>query len=442
MVCCVALGRRTGHDLEIGTIYSSSRRIHTVSTLHVRGGGGRRDNETILKNNPHMQPSHHQRAALCATAAALGLAFVYVYRRSRRAGGSPLLTATLSDGTSLTLRSAHEDDLPHLESLSAEAGQNIVPGGGDFIVREWPSWWRMHPNLHENVLAFAGSVSAAFARIELYGPVDSPHSAWLEGLRIKPDFQGKGIMGHLLRHLFSLLTSELRSNILLAVGSTNERMVQICNRLQYEYVGAFCLHRFLPGAPPASRARYDAFSISVKKLCLTATPAECEAGWEFLRSHPLHEAEKRLLLPGRFYAFQALTRAALDDKIESGRAYIVLQTSSPTAEPCAVGVFFTFDTSFDASCADGIHTCVFSPQLEAGAVGSALGAFANTQPTRDATTGKSVSTLIAVGPYLNNLPDSRGDVEPTVMVKALAAANYTRMRGTHLKVFRVPKVQG
>ena len=191
-----------------------------------------------------------------------------------------MLTATLSDGTSLTLRSANEDDLPHLESLSAEAGQNIVPGGGDFIVREWPSWWRMHPSLHENVLAFVGSVSAAFARIELYGPVDSPHSAWLEGLRIKPDFQGKGIMVHLLRHLFSLLSSELRSNILLAVGSTNERMVQICNRLQYEYVGASA-HRFAR-APPSGRGT---FSISVKS---SASPRRQVQPVEFLKP-PLHE---------------------------------------------------------------------------------------------------------------------------------------------------------
>ena len=74
-------------------------------------------------------------------------------------------------------------------------------------------------------------------------------------------------------------------------------------------------------------------------------------------------------------------------------------------------------------------------------VGSVLLAFGKSLPTTAAATpgGKElpVSSLISVGPCDNNAPGVTGDVEPC-MAKALAAANYTRPRGTHLRVYRVP----
>ena len=113
-------------------------------------------------------------------------------------------------------------------------------------------WWKLHSKLHYNELAFEGATAVGFVRIECYGSPDSPESGWLEGLRIHPDFSGKGIMTRINDAVFSRVPPAVRRDMYLAVGSANERMCAISDS-KYEYIGGYCMHRFTQGAAPPAR---------------------------------------------------------------------------------------------------------------------------------------------------------------------------------------------
>ena len=234
---------------------------------------------------------------------------------------------------------------------------------------------------------------------------------------------------------------ERRVHVLLAVGSANSRMVSMCDP-RHTYVGAFCIHTYLPGAPPASRAKYDKFLLNARVL---SAAEDVDKAWDFLSHHPLH-SERRLLVPGRFYGFRELTRRALEEKVAAGHAYAFFATSAlkDAVDGSCMGVIFTFDN--DLQRPDGTyyrhHTAVFAPALEAGAIGAGLNLFGSSRPVKHET-GKPLVIGISAGPHLNNAPPPKDqpasnlgrDVEPR-MAKALAAANWTRPMGTHLRVYR------
>ena len=99
-----------------------------------------------------------------------------------------------------------------------------------------------------------------------------------------------------------------------------------------------------------------------------------------------------------------------------------------------IACVFQFDTDLDAP-RRLVYTCCVAPALEAAKIGSALLAFGKSRPARDER-GDAVTTLLSIGPHDNSAPGSTGDVEPR-FAKALAAANFARWRGTHLRVYRV-----
>lgn len=367
--------------------------------------------------------------AFSAGAAAI-LVVIYHRKRARSTASTPEET-TYGE---LKVRPAARADLPHLLAISKLSGQAIVPGGGDYVQFAWEhEWWEVDERLHYNDFAFVGDMAVAFARVECYGRPESPESGFLEGMRVHPEYQGKRVMSRLQAHLLRRVPSTVRANLFLAVGSANDVMRKICEP-RYQYLGAYCLHAFDPRAMlRADRERYAA------KLALgPINAANREVAWAFLTSHPLHATESgpsRLLLPGRFYAFRALTLDALDEKIASGRAFIAMDSD------VAVAVFFAFDTDLPPTEKGAplrrLYTCCVDASLDAGKLGSAMLAFARSRPPKDADSGLPVQTIVSVGPYDNSRPGSTGDVEPR-FVQGLAAAAFTRSRGTHLRVYRVP----
>ena len=330
-------------------------------------------------------------------------------------------------GPAVSMRPAVESDLPHLSALSQASGQNIIPGGGDFVSEAWVhAWWKMDARLHFNEFAFVDQVpekAVGFVRVECYGSPEVAESGWLEGLRVHPDYQGLGIMNRLQSRILSRIPTAVRANLFLAVGSDNERMRSICNS-KYEYLGAFTAHKVISGAPPASRARYDVHKMSVAPL----TADGAAEAWAFLLAHPLH-ASGRLVLPGLFYGFRAATKRALDDKVASAGAFAVRSASGTI-----LGLFFAFDTDIHfGGTPVRYHTFVAAADASTGDCGAALTAFEKAaQPL-----ARGVQLVVTAGPWLNDGAPG-GDVEPR-MAKALAAANWTRTRGTHLRVYRVPE---
>ena len=134
------------------------------------------------------------------------------------------------------------------------------------------------------------------------------------------------------------------------------------------------------------------------------------------------EVQPGPLLPVSERQWQSLTASALTDSLTRG-SYVVRKPSGPW---CAYFFAFEQDQKSDARC----FSCVVSPQLDAGGVGSALLAFA----TRLAAA--KTKCVVATGPFRAAEGAPGGDVEPR-MSQGLAAANFTRAAGPALRVYRL-----
>ena len=349
---------------------------------------------------------------------------------------------------SFTFRTAVEEDLPHIQVLSGAAGGKIVPGdagGGDFVVKAWPSWWTQHPNLHFNQWCFDGDFPAGFVRIECYGEPGRPESGWLEGLRINPSYQGQGVMSKVVTECLKQVPADMP--MLLAVGSENAQMTPIADA-KYAFLGGMVLHRWERDAAPdaAVAAAESTCALSARAL----QPADADEAWALLSSHAKQSAAP-LLLPGRFYAFREPTRAALADKIAHGRARGAFAAAGGAGgargAPRLVGLLFEFDSEIDR--VDGaetvvlhFYTAVLAPRLERARGAAALRALARELPAVQPSTGRAQRNLLAAGPYLPpggaaaRVADFRVD---DAAAQLLAAARFERLRPSHLRVYRMPR---
>jgi GNAT superfamily N-acetyltransferase len=375
-----------------------------------------------------MQLANATTAAAVTAVAAVAILVVF-HRRRRKEVPSPSLPNAEAPSPSLpsatygdvTVRPASSADLAHLAAVSETSGQQIVPGGGDFVLNAWDEWWTMDPRLHWNDFAFVDDRAVAFARVEAYGPVGAPESGWLMAMRVRPEFQGQRVMARLQAHLLARLPDGVCAHLYLAVGSANEKMRRVCEP-RHAFYGTYVLHSFMPSAMlRADRERYAA-ALSIGPLA----PSDHDAAWAFVCA--CVEASPELLLPGRYYDFRAPTRCALDDKIHSGRAVAARDGGT------IVALFFQFDNDMpDGQGVRRIFTCCAAASLEPAKLGSVFLAFGKAQPTTDAASGAALRTQLSVGPCIDK--DGR-DVQPRTTI-ALTAGNYTRPRSTHLRVYRV-----
>ena len=335
-------------------------------------------------------------------------------------------------------RKAVEEDLPHIEVLSGAAGGKIVPGGGDFVVKAWPSWWTQHPKLHFNQWCFDGDLPAGFVRIECYGQPDCPESGWLEGLRVNPTYQGQGVMTKVVTECLKQVPGALP--MLLAVGSENTQMVPIADA-KYDFVGGMVLHRLnreaaLDPAVAAAAAKADLSARVLRADDLDEVWSLLSQAWA-LPTRLLPTAS--LLLPGRFYAFREPTRGALADKITHSRAL------GAFSDIGLVGVFIAFDSDLEQP-EDGetvvisFHTAVLAPGLDTAMAAAALHAIGTHLPTVHPTSGRPQRNVLSAGPFL---PPGDTSVEAFYVDEParqlLAAACFERLRPSHLRLYRLPR---
>lgn len=283
--------------------------------------------------------------------------------------------------------------------------------------------------MHYNQWVFNGDAGIAFARIEVYGNPAEPESGWLEGLRVHPEYQGRGIMKLVLAPLMQRVPRSVHNNMYLAVGSGNEQMCTIADK-KYTYIGA----QVAFGWKPATAMPLSAES---KTLTQQASLAELDLIWAFLCSHSLYE-NSRLLLPARFYGFRACSRPALEEKISAGRVYVTFNghpTPSGTedAREC-IGIFCTFDSDLNHGAAlMRWHTCCLADGLSVEQIIAVLHAWTAQIPALDEAGSAITAHVLSVGPEPND--ESKPDVAP-VMQEALDAVGFSRNLPTHLRLYR------
>jgi GNAT superfamily N-acetyltransferase len=128
----------------------------------------------------------------------------------------------------LVFRPASPEDTPAVMEIT-----RYIWEGEDYIPQVWEHWLQ-DP---EGLLV----VAELDGRVVGLGKLSRllPGSWWLEGLRVHPEFQGRGIASRLFAHLHTHWLQHGGGVIRLATYSENFTVHRMCNRMEYKKIIAF-----------------------------------------------------------------------------------------------------------------------------------------------------------------------------------------------------------
>ena len=128
----------------------------------------------------------------------------------------------------LVCRPALPVDTPAVLDLTAR-----IWDGGDYVPRVWDDWLADPLGLLA-VGEYAGKVVATGKLTRLL-----PRSWWLEGLRVHPDYEGRGFASRIFAYLHGYWLRHCDGVIRLVTHSDNQPVQRMCNRLGYQRIAEF-----------------------------------------------------------------------------------------------------------------------------------------------------------------------------------------------------------
>jgi GNAT superfamily N-acetyltransferase len=229
----------------------------------------------------------------------------------------------------LTIRPARPDDRPSMERICAQMWE-----GDDYVPYVWDEW--LADGRGPLIVGELDGQVVALSKITF----QTPHQAWLQGMRVDPGFRGRGIAGRFLQYSLAYARDRGARAARLSTADHNTPVHISAGRAGMERIGVYVAWVAEPlpdGAPPSflspdDRAQVEAF--------LRASPvlAFCRGvyglGWEWQELTPARIAES---LEGRLIAAQpapggglaALAITGYDD--EDRRLTIGLTDGEPAA---------------------------------------------------------------------------------------------------------------
>ena len=134
--------------------------------------------------------------------------------------------------------------------------------GEDYVPRVWQEWLDDPQGLLA-VAEYAGRIAAVGKLTRQLA-----NSWWLEGLRVHPDFQGKGFATHVFSYLHDFWQENGSGVIRLSTVSSNLPVHRICARLGFTHILEFSPYRApaLPGYDPTT---FELLSAEQVDLALT-----------------------------------------------------------------------------------------------------------------------------------------------------------------------------
>ena len=172
--------------------------------------------------------------------------------------------------------------------------------GGDYIPDVWQEWLS-DPQGMLGVAEYGGRVVGIF-KLTRFGPQEW----YMEGLRVHPDFQGKGIAAHI--HEFVLATWRRIGGglIRLATGSYNVKVHKLCERTGFKRIAEFIPYRGSELIEPANNFR---------QLSL----AEAPEALEFVLNSPTLPLSHGLIDLGWVWADPQLKH--IEEAVQEGHAW-------------------------------------------------------------------------------------------------------------------------
>jgi GNAT superfamily N-acetyltransferase len=185
-------------------------------------------------------------------------------------------------------------DTPGVLALTAK-----IWDGHDYIPQVWDAWLA-DATLLTVVAEYGGCVAGLYCLAH-----QGPGEWWLQGLRVDPDFQGRGIASHLHDYLMAYWQRSCDGVIRLGTSTKRLPVHHLCQRSGFNKVGAFRLF-----SSPAAGGMHAFSRVTEADLPLAAAVA---------RHNPLSELCHGLMDLGWEWADPTQERVA--DVVRQGRAY-------------------------------------------------------------------------------------------------------------------------
>jgi GNAT superfamily N-acetyltransferase len=195
----------------------------------------------------------------------------------------------------VSIRPARPDDRPAMEHICAHTWEN-----GDYIPQVWDEWLA-----DENGGLIVGELGAPDGQVVALSKItfQPEGQAWLEGMRVDPDYRGRGIGSQFLQFSLEYARSHGAPVVRLATGNHNTAVHHMAGHHGMEHVGTYALWLAepLPGGPQP----------------VFLTPQDAAQVKEFLQNSPVLAYTRGLYSVD--WAAQELSAARVAELLDKGQ---------------------------------------------------------------------------------------------------------------------------
>jgi GNAT superfamily N-acetyltransferase len=172
--------------------------------------------------------------------------------------------------------------------------------GGDYIPKVWEDWLK-DPDGLLGVAEIAGRVAGTFKLTKF-----ADEEWYLEGLRVHPDFQERGVAAHIHDYVIETWHRMGRGVLRLTTASYNVKVHHMCERTGFKRIAEFISYR----APILLESTNDFTLVGME---------EVPSVFEFVNSSPMHSLSSGLINLGWVYANPQIKH--IEDTVSSAHAW-------------------------------------------------------------------------------------------------------------------------
>jgi len=136
------------------------------------------------------------------------------------------------DLLTIVCRPALPKDTPEVMKFTQQIWE-----GEDYIPRVWQDWLNDY-GCFLTVAEYDGQIVGIGRLTQL-----SPDEWWLEGLRIRPQYQGRGFASHLHQYILSYWERKAGGTIRLGTASTRKKVHHLCEKNGFSRIAEFTLYK-------------------------------------------------------------------------------------------------------------------------------------------------------------------------------------------------------
>ncbi len=197
----------------------------------------------------------------------------------------------------IEIRPARAEDFPQVQAICAQVWE-----GEDYVPQIWNEWLR---DTEGELLSLTldGKV-IGLARLTRMGA----REWWMEGLRIDPAYQRRGLGTMFHRYLIERFCARGGGVARFVTGSTNTPVCKMARALGFQKTAAFVMYQAGPQAKGADEFR-------------RLEPSDARRVWDFLRASEYFEAVRRSIETTGHWTWGFLTEPRLLDLLQAERVY-------------------------------------------------------------------------------------------------------------------------